>query len=97
MDKSITIIEILRSQILEIHHSLQQSILDQTARKSSVKFKTNETRKVMVRLSVTCIDGPTQSLHIEELSRLLSLAESLKTSFDVLTRNGEPPPAEEQL
>lgn len=81
----ITMIEVLRSQILEIHHALEQSLLSQTVRRTSSKFKSNETRKTMVRINITCVDADDQILVIEELSRIQSLAMSLKTSFDVLT------------
>lgn len=83
-------IEVLRSQILEIHTSLEQSLLNQTVRRTSSRFKQDETRKTMVRINVTCIDQANQILVVEELSRILSLATSLKTSFDILTQSGKP-------
>ena len=86
MDSSIITIEILRSQILEIHQSIQDVLLEQTVRKSPGRYKLNETRRILTRVSVTCLDATQQTLVVEELSRLFSLAESLKTSFDVLTR-----------
>ena len=81
----ITMIEVLRSQILEIHNALEHSLLSQTVRRTSSRFKLNETRKTMVRINITCLDAESQILAIEELSRILSLANSLKSSFDVLT------------
>jgi hypothetical protein len=92
MDNSIVVIEIIRSQILEIHNSIQEALLGNAVRKSPQKFKINETRRMLTRVSVTCADAPQQTFVIEELSRLLSLAESLRTSFDVLIRSNYPPP-----
>jgi|ERR1044071_2276521 hypothetical protein len=92
----ITMIELLRSQISEIHHSIQQELLAQIVRRTNSKFKLNETRKSMVRINVTCIDQGEQVLVVEELSRILSLADSLKTSFDVLTQTQRPTGIEEE-
>ena len=86
-------IEILRSQILEIHASIQQTLFDQGVRKAPGRYKLNETRQMLTRVSVTCLDVQNQTLVVEELSRLYALAESLKTSFDVLSRSNNHTPA----
>lgn len=87
---AIVTLEILRSQILEIHASLQDTLLRQIVRKTPAKFRRDETIKTQTRISVTCIDSSSQQLVIEELSRLYALAESLKSSLDVLTRANGP-------
>jgi hypothetical protein len=86
MDLSIVTLEILRSQILDIHHNIEQALINQTVRKSTAKYKLNETRKTLVRINITCVDSGEQTLVVEELARLYSLAESLRTSLDNLTR-----------
>lgn len=86
MDTNCVLLEILRSQIAEIHASLETNFLRQVKSKNRARFRRDETRKVNVVLEVTCIDSGEQRLVVEELSRLLSLSVSIGTSLENIRR-----------
>ena len=96
MDSTLIMLEILRSQIAELHSDLESNFLRQAVKtRVNVKnnrYKNGETRKVKITINVTCVAPDTQTLVVEELSRLLSLSLSLEKSLDNLSKltvNGE--------
>ena len=111
---SVVILEIVRGQIDNAHHTTEQLLLSRAGllnhisfantvikpppvkgRKRKVKkekkdasskssWRLNETRTVLIPMSITCVDVQQQLFAVEELTQLGSIGLSLKNSCDVL-------------
>lgn len=126
-NSSFIALEVIRGQLDNVHHVMEQLLLSRTGlldhvtfastvlklplpvkerskkvkekvRKDSPKqhpWRLNETRTVLIPMSVTCVDISKRIFVVEELTQLGSIVLSLKNSCDVLMNTRETIAAEE--
>lgn len=119
---SIVVLEIVRGQLDNIHHMMEQLLLSRaglldnvnyagtllkpvpstgTGQKKKAKkekvhrdgspkpWRLNETRTVLIPMSITCVDVQKHVYAVEELTQLGSMVLSLKTSGDAIVSTRE--------